>query len=376
MAFRLLISAYYFTFFGALGIFLPYFSLWLVAHGLSPSEATRVLALTPLMTLVVPPLVGLAADARRLRGWLLRAGSLASFLAFLGFFAAHARIELYAATAGFALGRAPLTALVDATTLAHVHHHGGSYGRIRLWGSLGFLVAAAGAGALIERVGVGVLVPAVAWALGLCAAVAFALPAPPPAANKGVFGAWLKLLGASDWWLFFAAVVLGQLATAAYDAGFSLHLSHLGFGGRFIGAAWATGVAAEIALLAASGWILKRIAAPRLFALSLATAALRWALLSRVSSAAAILCLQPLHGVTFGLFWVAGVTVVRDRGQAAPTAAQGLFAAAVGTGSVVGMILAGRLLELGGGRLLYGAAAGCAALATVGAWRYVARHSA
>ncbi|MCU1279040.1 MAG: transporter, partial [bacterium] len=191
MADGVLISAYYFTFFGALGIFLPYFSLWLVGRGIAPSEATRILSFVPLMSLLVPPLIGLAADARRLRVWLLRILSLVTFLAFLGFFRAHARSELYVATACFALFRAPLTSLVDATTLAHVRHHGGSYGRIRLWGSLGFLVAVVGAGVLAERAGVGVLVGVSAWALAACAAVAFAMPAPPPVERKGVVGAWL-----------------------------------------------------------------------------------------------------------------------------------------------------------------------------------------
>ena len=373
MADVFLISAYYFTFFGALGTFLPYFSLWLVDRGLQPSEATRMLSLVPLMSLVVPPLVGLAADARRLRVWLLRAASVATFVAFLGFFGARARAELYLATALFAFFRAPLTSLVDATTLAHVRHHGGSYGRIRLWGSLGFLVAVVGAGAMIERAGPTVLIGMAAWALAACAAAAWALPAPPPVERKGVVGAWLQLLGDGEWWIFFAAVVLAQMATAAYDSGFSLHLSQLGFGGRFIGIAWAIGVAAEIVLLAFSGALLRRVSAARLFALSLATAALRWTLLARLSSAIAILCLQPLHGITFGLFWVSGVTLVRDRGQAAPTAAQGLFSAAVGTGSLVGMNLAGVLFERGGGRLLYTWAGACAAAATVGAWLYERR---
>src|SRR5262245_22809716 len=121
-----LIGAYYFTFYGALGFFLPYFSLWLVAHGLAPSEATRILSLTPLMSLLVPPLWGLLADARRARGWLLRGGSLLTWLAFLGFFRAAARPELYATTALFAFARAPLTSLADATTLEHVRQHGGS----------------------------------------------------------------------------------------------------------------------------------------------------------------------------------------------------------------------------------------------------------
>ena len=368
------LSSFYFTFFGALGIFLPYFSLWLVGRGLLPSEATRILSIVPLMALVVPPLTGLVADARRLRVWLLRILSLATFVAFLGFFAARARIELYAATALFAFFRAPLTSLADAATLAHVRHHGGSYGRIRLWGSLGFLVAVAVAGAMIERGGLTVLVGISAWALGACAAVAFLLPAPPPVERKGVVGAWLHLLADGEWWIFFVACVLAQMATAAYDSGFSLHLSGLGFGGRFIGAAWAIGVAAEIGLMAASPWLFARVSAARLFALSLATAAVRWTLLARVTSAGAILCLQPLHGITFGLFWIAGVTLVRDRGHAAPTAAQGMFSAAVGTGSLVGMNLAGLLLERGGGRLLYTVAGACAAAATVGALLYERRN--
>jgi PPP family 3-phenylpropionic acid transporter len=164
------------------------------------------------------------------------------------------------------------------------------------------------------------------------------------------------------------------MGTAAYDSAFSLHLQKLGFGGRFTGVAWATGVAAEIALMAVSGAILERVSAPRLFALALGTATLRWLLLARVTAPVAILLLQPLHGVTFGLYWVAAVTLVRDRGRAAPTAAQGLFAAATGSGSLIGMNLAGRLFELGGGRLLYTIAGACAALATVGAALYAARR--
>ena len=221
--------------------------------------------------------------------------------------------------------------------------------------------------------GVDVIIGVASWALFVGAGVAFALPAAPPVERKGVFGAWLHLLAEADAWIFVAAVALAQMATAAYDSGFSLHLARLGFHGRFIGIAWATGVAAEILVLAASSALLRRTSAARLFTFSLATAAVRWSLLARVTSAAAILCLQPLHGITFGLFWVSGVTVMRDRGHAAPTAAQGLFSAAYGAGSLVGMNFAGGLLERGGGSLLYTFAGGCAALATVGAWLYVAR---
>jgi PPP family 3-phenylpropionic acid transporter len=382
----LAIAAFYFTFFGALGIFLPYFSLWLKARGLSPAETTRVLSLLPATSLLAPPLVGLIADARRARGWLLRGGSIASVVAFVGYVGARDRAAIFATTALFAFFRAPLTALVDATTLDYVRRQGGSYGRIRLWGSLGFLVAAAGFGALAERTGVATLVvPATGWMLVLAAACAFALPLAPASAGArgvpapgssalaerpGVVGASVQLLGDGTSWTFFLAAALGQMATAAYDSCFSLHLMQLGFGERFIGVAWATGVAAEIALMAASGGIVSRFGAAPLFAWALATAAARWWLLSRVHAAAAILALQPLHGITFGLFWCAGVVLVRERGHGVPTAAQGMFTAALGVGSLVGMNVAGRLLEAGGGRLLYGCASATAALATVAAVLY------
>jgi PPP family 3-phenylpropionic acid transporter len=357
----MLVALYYFGFFTALGVFLPYFTLWLVGQGLSATEATRVLALTPLMSLLAPPLFGLWADARRARVWLLRGCSLLTFVAFLGFFVAHTRSALYLTTLLFAFFRAPLIPLSDAVALEHVRRHGGSYGRLRLWGSIGFLVAVGAGGMLLESAGLTAIVVAAAQATAVCAVCAWAMPA-PPVVHRPVVGAWLALLDSADWWIFFAAIVFGQMATAAYDSGFTLHLAQLGFRGRFVGVAWATGVAAEIGLMALSSRILARIGAARLLTLSLATAVVRWTLLARVTSATAILCLQPLHGVTFGLFWVASVTLVRDRGLGAPTAAQGLFAAALGLGSLVGMNLTGALLDAGGGRLVYQSAA-CAALA-------------
>ncbi len=370
-----MIALYYFSFFGALGIFLPYFSLWLVAHGLTPSQATRVVSLVPLSSLVVPPLVGLVADARHARGWLLRLGSVATALAFLGFFVARSHGSVWLVTALFCAFRAPLTSLIDATTLSHVRHHGGSYGRIRLWGSLGFLVATVSAGAAIEARGVGVVVPLGAWSLAVGAAVSFALPASPPSERPGVVGAWLHMLASADTLLFLVAVALAYMATAAYDSAFSLHLQRLGFGGRFIGGAWAAGVVGEIALMAASRGIVARVGAPRLLALSIAVAAVRWTLLAVVRAPVLILCLQPLHGITFGLFWIAGVTVARDRGHAAPTAAQGLFSAALGVGSLVGMNVAGVLFERGGGRLLYASAGAVAAVGAVAAGVHARRSS-
>jgi PPP family 3-phenylpropionic acid transporter len=372
---RFAISAFYFTYLGALGIFWPYFSLYLHGVGLAPREVTQLMALYPVMGLVAPPLFGLVADARSARGWMLRAVSGLTLLAFLGFFAAGgARLPLYLALGLFAFCRAPVLPLTDASALECARATGSSYGAMRMWGSLGFLVAALVTGALIERLGSAAVLPATVVSLALAAGTAWLMPAPPPTGHPQALDATLRLVRDGELWLFLIASVLGYLATAAYDAGFSLHLQGLGLDARFVGQAWAVGVASEVVFMLLQGAIFRRFSAEKAFAFSLAVAALRWGLLSRVTSPAVILMLQPLHGITFGCFYTAGVTVMRDRGGPhAPAAAQGLFASSLALGSMTGMWATGRILEVGGGRALYGAAAVMAALGCAAAVGYLAR---
>jgi MFS transporter, PPP family, 3-phenylpropionic acid transporter len=361
------ISIFYFALFGALGVFWPYFSLFLKARGMSPTAATRVIALFPVATIIAPPLAGLMADVWRARGWLVRAATALAAVAFVLFFLARRDIVLIGvATALLALFRAPLASMTDAQTLDTVRKHGGSYGRIRLWGSLGFLLAALLGGELLERSGIDTVMIATVGGMVVAALAAWLLPAAHPHAEPRAWPAWRALLAQRDLWWFLLAVALGQLAGATYDSCFSLHLAGLGLGGRFTGAAWAVGVTAEILLMAMTPRILARIGAERMFTLALAGGVVRWGGLALFHSPMAILALQPLHGVTFGFYWVGGVTVLRDRASPeASTAAQGLFGSAYSIGSLCGMLAGGSVLEHHGPGVLFGGAAVAAALAVV-----------
>lgn len=366
------IALYYFTFLGALGIFWPYFTLYLASVGLSPTEITQVMSVYPLMGLVGPPLFGLLADARRARGWLLRLASFGTLVAFTGFFRAGAsRPALYLTTAAFAFFRGPLLSMTDATAFDCVAKHGGSYGRLRLWGSVGFLLGALGAGALLQSYGVIHMLEPTSAGLLLAAGCAWLMPAPPPERRPRVIAAWVGMLRSGRLWLLLSAVTLAQTAGAAYDSCFSLHLRSLGYGAQFVGGAWAIGVGAEVVLMLWSAPLIRRFGADRLFALALGVAALRWLCIAHVRAPLLLLALQPLHGITFGFFYVAGVTLVRDRGgPEAPTAAQGLFAGALGLGSMTGMQLAGHLFESSAGLGLFTAASCVATLATACAIGY------
>jgi PPP family 3-phenylpropionic acid transporter len=359
------IAVYYFAFLAALGIFWPFLGLHLASLGLGSGEITLIYGLIPLMSLIAPPLVGLVADLFAARVWLLRGLTALTALAFAAFLHAGAsRPALYAATLAFALCRAPLGSMADASAVEHVRRHGGTYGRLRLWGSIGFLVAVVAGGFLVDHLGIAAVLPATMVTLVVAAVAAWAMPAPPPHPEPLALPATLGLLGSPTMWLFLGAVALAQVGGAAYDACYSLHLGRLGYGGRFTGVAWAVGVLAEILLLIVSGRLIDRVGASRVFAFAAATAALRWLLTAHARSAAAILLLQPLHGVSFGLFYVAGVMLTRAQApRAVQTAAQGLFGAAYALGSVVGMPLAGHLLERVGATAVYHTAAAFAALA-------------
>lgn len=372
------IRAFYFAYLGALGLFMPFFGLYLASLGLGDREVTRVLAVGPTCGLLAPPLFGMIADALGSRTRLLHVASVATTIAFAGFFVAGAsRPALYGTAALFALCRSPLTSLVDTTALDVARRGGPGYGALRLWGSIGFLVAVVLGGFLLDGRGPRAALAPTTIGLAACALFALALPSSPSALrapaglvapvgaaarpSSAAVSAWRRLVAASDLWRFLGAVVLAQAAGAAYDAGLSLHLARLGHSHRFIGLVWATGVVGEVALLAVSGRVLARVGAPRLFFAAVAVSSLRWLALAFVRAPWLLLALQPLHGVTFGFFYVAATNQVRQRStDAAAATGQGLLAGAMALGSIVGMPFVGELLERGGGRLLFSVASGVA----------------
>ncbi len=146
------LSLVYLGYFAALGAFWPYYGPLLVSYGLSEGQATQLMAIGPVMSFIGPPLVGLLADALRARTVLLRLLSAGAVVSFGGFFlAAELPWIVFPTVVIFSACRSPLISLFDASALAVARREGTSYGRMRLWGSLGFLVAALVAAELAGR---------------------------------------------------------------------------------------------------------------------------------------------------------------------------------------------------------------------------------
>jgi len=337
------LRTFYFVSYGAMGVYLPFFPPWLEAQGFRGERMSALTSLVPLSALAMPLLLGLLADRLALRGPLI---ALASSLAALGMTlfgvlsAQNGGISFaWAATcmATFALFRAPAVGLGDVVAM----ESRANYGRLRLFGSLGFLSAALAAGPLLATSSPS-LVP---WlvAAGLWAGALVALVLPKATAHRRAPLSDAKaLLSQPGFRLLAGTVILAFSNHSAYDLCGSLRMRDLGASSSSIGLFWAVGTFSEVVLMATCMPAIERIGPGKTLTFAALVAAVRWTVLSGTPSLPVLLALQPLHSITFGLMWLSVVSVLkREVGERGMATGQGLLTTAASIGSTIGYWLWG-----------------------------------
>lgn len=364
------LGLYYIASFAAFGFYLPYMPAWLEARGFVGPAMSALAMLLPAMAIVMPPVFGMLADAFSLRSGLLRVACGGAALAFsvLAIAAKELSPLPFAVTFGcfvvFAAFRAAMSGLADVIALEHARH----YGRLRLWGSVGFLGSAWIGGHLVDPRDPVLLPACVAGGLAVSFFVARMLPRSSALPPRPAPAEARRLLGGRSYRWLLLVIFLAIGAHSAYDLCLTLRFRALGASGGFVGTAWAVGTAAEIVLMATLAPYIERLGAARLVVLGAASGALRWSLLATVTSLPLLLLLQPLHALSFGLLWVSALAVLKEQAAGSGLAtAQGLFSASMATGATLGMALWGPVYAQGGGEAVFGGAAIVACAATVAA---------
>lgn len=361
------LGLYYVATFAAFGFYLPYMPAWLEARGFIGPRMSALAMLLPAMSIVMPPVFGMIADAFALRGGLLRLACGGAGLAFTMLALAAGTFEplpfgiTFACFVVFAGFRAAMNGLADVLALEHATH----YGRLRLWGSVGFLGSAWLGGHLVDPRDPVVLPACVAGFLALGFLLARLLPKnsslpprPAPAEAK-------RLLSRRSfrWLLVVIFLVIG--GHSAYDLCLTLRLRALGASGGFVGTAWALGTAAEILLMAVIAPHLQKLGYARCLLIGVASGAVRWTLLATVTSLPWLMLLQPLHALSFALMWVSALALLKEQaGGSGVATAQGMFSASMASGGTVGMAIWGTVYARGGGEAVFGSAALVACAAT------------
>jgi MFS transporter, PPP family, 3-phenylpropionic acid transporter len=365
---RLALRLYYFVSFGAIGAYVPYFPAWLESRGVHGLEMSAITSLMPFVGLLSPLLFGVAADALGLRGSLLRiavAGALVPFvllsgLALLGIDAGY-RI-VFGAIAVYAFFRAPMVIIADVAALEGK----AGYGRMRLFGSLGFAVVAVATGVLIEPTQRAALPTTIALCFVATFAVSFALPSRVERPPAPILADALRVVRKPAFVSFLAVAFLWCAAHVAYDLCFSLHVRDLSQSSRAVGVFWGMGVVSEVGLMAFASRLISSGTPARFFPICLGAAAFRFAMIAKAGSLGVIAWLQPLHAITFALMWVSCVEFVKV--SAPPhllATCQSMFSLATGLGAGIGMLVWGPMYARGGGALVFSSASKVAAVGAV-----------
>jgi PPP family 3-phenylpropionic acid transporter len=354
-----LLASLYSALFLVYGAHLPYWPAWLEARGLSGTGLGVLLASSYLLRVVLLPLVTAWAsrhgDVRGTIRLLLATAGVGFLVATRLGPSAGAAVVVSLATGLLLL---PLTPLVDSVAVDQARAGGVVYGRVRVVGSLAFIVANLAVGVLVARLGIEVLpVWLAACAVGGCA-IALALPAaplPPAPAVVPAAASWLSKI--PQVWRepgvmrLLVAAGLVQGSHGVYYSFGTLHWQQLGYSSDRIGQLWGLAVAAEVLLFAKAGALERRFSPQGLVAIGGGLAVLRWVATAFDPALPLLALLQVLHAASFAATHVGAVAfLARAVGPGLGATALGIYAA-LASGLFMGLVTlaAGPLYQRWGG---------------------------
>jgi PPP family 3-phenylpropionic acid transporter len=358
------LSAVYLAYFACVGVLQPYLGLYLQSLGQGAAALGALVAAMQLARIVATNGWAWLADRAQHRERVLRAAAAASFVGWLPMLVAEDFVALAVvlAAASFAMGG--VVPLTEAIVLARLRDQVGRYGRLRIWGSFGFIVAVTIAGWTFDRLPIGALPRLTGLTLLLVVIAAYGVP-PSPQLRASRHESVLPMLRRPEIAAFLLSAFLLQVAHGPLYTFLSIHLAASGWSPSFIGAMWSLGVGAEIVAFLLMPRLLARFGTGPVLLASFALAAVRFAVIGWGSASGPLVVFaQLLHGATFGAHHAAAVAVTarwfagarQARGQAA------YLSISFGAGGMVGGLASGLLWDAVGAAWTFGFGSAAAVL--------------
>lgn len=342
------IAFYYAAIFAAVGIYLPYWGPWLQSNGIAPSEITLLFAVATGMKLFANPLSGRFADLTNYRKATVVVLTFATMIAFFAFGFVEGFLAIFIVTVISSIPWGPLVPLVDNLALLNVRQMGMDYARVRIWGSVAFIVAAWAMGGVLKFFPDTVIFYGMMVTFVLASIASVMLPNTKARGEPPVREGLLRsLIKEPQFRLFVIAAALLQSSHAIYYSLATIEWRRLGFSNEIIGWMWAEGVIVEIGLFMIGYRLVRSGGALGLMFIGALCGVVRWGGMAVTDDLAAHVLLQLLHAGTFA---VAHLGAMHFIAQTVPetksAAAQNLYAATVtGVALMLGFLAAGPLYE-------------------------------
>jgi PPP family 3-phenylpropionic acid transporter len=339
------LSSFYLFYFALLGSTAPFLALYFDHLGFSSARIGELVAIPMLMRCIAPNIWGWLGDYTGRRLAIVRLGAVCTLLTFslILFDKSYAWLAMVMALQAF-FWHAVLPQF-EVITLAHLRGQTSRYSQVRLWGSIGFILAVVALGRLFEWFSLDVYPQALLLIMTGIVASSWWVPTAQPVSSTQRLssGGFLTQLGQPGVLAFYGCVALMQLSHGPYYTFLTLHLEHLGYSRGVIGLLWALGVVAEVLMFLSMSRILQRFSVRQVLLVSFLLAALRWLLLGSFAEYLSVLIFaQVLHAATFGSFHAAAIHFVqRSFGSRQQGQGQALYAALSGMGGAIGALYSG-----------------------------------
>ncbi len=359
------IAGFYFFYYAFVGMFAPYWSLYLQSLHFSAIEIGILMSMQPVMRMVAPGVWGWLADRSGKRQLVVQVAATLSALFYLGTFFATSFWGMMAVLVLMNFFWSASMPLVEATTLSYLGKNTAHYGRIRSWGSIGFIVSVVGLGYAFDYI-------AIAWLLwaGLVCEIGILIfsrqiPKTEVLAHHTDSQPIRQIVLQPRVLALFGACFLMSVAHGPYYTFYSIYLVEHGYAKSAVGALWALGVICEIGVFFLMPQLVRRFGFVHILLFSLAAAVLRFLLIGwAVDVLLLILVAQVLHAATFGAYHAASVGLVHESFQGRhQSKGQALFGSVTyGAGGMLGGLASGPIWQHWGASALYSFSAAMALL--------------
>ncbi len=332
------IRLFYGAYFAAMGLILPFFPVYLDGRGLDAAMIGLMTGLLALAKVFAPPWIGHVLDLQpeiRLHRFIVGASCMAAGTVIVIGLVMNMYL-LAVSILLFGIFWASVLPLTDGLSVSVSETNAADYGRLRVWGSIGFVITSLAGGFWLvgSNMAAFPIVLAILMLVLAFAAQGFPRLEPTPHSDSG----WQAF--SVPFYLLLTIACIMQASHGAYYGFYSLYLAEAGFSGWQIGLLWGIGVIAEIILMWQWSRSLQQSSPILIFSLCLLLAALRWLGIGLTTNATLLVGLQLLHAASFAAFHVAAIAWVK---RLAPvgrhSTAQGLYSASgFGLGSTIGIM--------------------------------------
>lgn len=338
------LSAYYFFYFGFIGAFSPYFTLYLQSLSFSATDIAVLMSLMQVMRVLAPNLWGWLAERWGMRMRIVRLSAVASLAGFAIFFTTTRFEGLFLGMALMAFFWSAVLPLIESATFDHLGAQGHRYSSIRVWGSVGFIVAVLGLGYMLDHLPVVAVLWVTAAILAGIVLCGLFVPEAPARAVSAVTASLRDTLRRTEVRALLLACFLMSAAHGALYVFYSIHLVEQGYEASLVGWMWTLGVVAEIAVFLIMPRLMRRFSLRAILLWAFAAAVVRFVAIGWGAEVLWVLLLaQLLHGATFGAYHAAAISLV-NQWFAGPLQSRGqaLYGSlSFGAGGMLGGLLSG-----------------------------------